>query len=243
MTENKINPLLDAVSEIDDDIITNTNRPKKRLKKIYISAAVAAVSLMVITGAAAVYRNQVFLNNKKAIEYNFTVKENITFPTEELLYRDEQIRMLPDGIISYIYHYLNTAPSELFQMLNVSPLMSENFTEEKGDDVLRVDKISEDEILSITIGYTLFNKQVGKSANFVTTFKADERAEWSIKTFSKKHKVIKLNDGSKALIDYDDNPFNICWVTFSYDGIIYEMYVEQSNPDEIKQILSDLGIL
>ena len=239
----KINPLLDVISEIDDDIITNTNKHKIRMKTIYISAAVAAASLMVITGAAAVYRNQVFLNNKKAIEYNFTVKENIMVPTEEFHYRDEHIQMLPNGIISHIYHYLNAAPSELFQMLNVNPLMNENFTEEKGDDVLRVDKISEDEILSITIGYTLFNKQVGKSADFVTTFKADERAEWSIKTFSKKHKFIKLNDGSKALIEYDDNPFNTCWVTFSYDGIIYEMHVEQSSFDEIKLILSDLGVL
>ena len=75
MTENRINPLLDVMSEIDDGIITNANTKKSKKRPIIIAAvAAAALSVAIPITVGALTRAPIeALINDEYVEVGYDV--------------------------------------------------------------------------------------------------------------------------------------------------------------------------
>lgn len=244
------------MSEIDDNIVTNT---KKRRKHPLFLAAVTAAALAVIMGCAIVheYRDSVTINNKETIDYNYTVKENVIVPTHEELLEMGAEYVEGDYRTRNKYN-ISALPSEIFNMINIDPLMNDNFAEYESDITFSVFNIvvgetrEDDKAGQFEVRYPLYDKNIGKTAKFTLTCKVDERAGWSLGVGSSgskiKYEIIGLNDGSEALLflyewKFNSETENMYTATFSYDGMIYSVEINNSSYDEMKQVLDDLGIL
>lgn len=238
----KINPILDAMSEIDDNIITNTNH-SKRPKKLPIVIAVAA-ALMLLMGAAVISISEVTINNKHLIDYNFTVQENVnTEPRRELLEMGATSQAFSMGQ-SY---ELTALPSEVFELLNLHPLMNDNFTEKESKVHITLLKFGNPiEFGQLEMIYSLTDKETDVEMLFQIRCKLVEETEASSDYQNlKEYKLLELNDGSKALIYghaiMEGEGF---WHgTFSYGGIIYDFSTSYTDYDSFIQTLTDLGVL
>ena len=115
MTENKINPLLDVMSEIDDGIITNTaSTAKKGKKRPIIIAAVAAamlsVAIPVTVGALTRAPIEMIVNNELTEpgydvytdEYGHTV-ETYVYDIPAYALREEREGMTAVGKVRAVY--------------------------------------------------------------------------------------------------------------------------------------------
>ena len=241
---DKINPILDAMSEIDDNIVTNT---KKRRKHPLFIAAVTAAALAVIMGCAVIYEynSGVKLDGKPAFDYNFTVKEEANVLThEELLdmgasYNEENGR--------YTLHAL---PSEVFQKYNISPLMNENFSETESE--IKVDYFTnkkEPIHRQIAIGYSLIDNTSGLTVQMRVRCRLVEETSFSsdyLEFGDAEYELVDLNDGSKALIYGNYSKLwdaNDCHGTFSYDGMVYDFRIIGKDLENAKSFLARLGVM
>ena len=237
MTENKINPLLDAMSEIDDNIITTTKKSKKR--PLMIVAAAAVATTLLLTGAAVIRISEVTINNKHLIDYNFTVQENVnTDPHQELLEMGATSQPLHAGGTAY---NLTALPSEVFEVLNIDPLMNDNFTEKESEIEVILLEYGQPSVPGyLHVIYSLTDRKTGVEMRFHTYYKLIEEVETKAEYQNlEEYELLDLNDGSKALI-YGYGYFK---GTFSYGGIIYDFTTGCTDYDNVIKTLTDLGIL
>ena len=253
MNENKINPLLDAMSEIDDNIITNT---KKRPKKLPIVIA-AAAALMLLTGATVIYNRypgSMTINEKPMFEYNYAIMKDVTpLSREEMLAMGAEITK--DRIGFTIYN-ITALPSEMFKALNMPSRINDNFIEEETEIEVWYSFDTPEEIRSITLLFSLVDKNNGKSVKFyIDCTRSEEYVLGGLGIISlhdvdgKTHyedfdkELLTLNDGSQALV-YKWGPDEEWYATFAYDGLVYtDVSVNSSDYDDIIQVLNDLGVL
>ena len=240
---NKINPILDAMSEIDDNIVTNI---KKRRKRPLLIAAVAAAALMLLMGAAVISISEVTVNNRHLIDFNFTVQENVnTDPHQELL----EMGAEPQPFSLGQCYELTALPSEVFDLLNLHPLMNEKFTEKESEITVELLEFGKPvELRQLVMMYSLTDKETEVEMRFHINCKLIEETAAS-QNFDKlkEYRIFDLNDGSKALIYSLDHALDTgegFWHgTFSYGGIIYEFSTSYTDYDGLMQTLDDLGIL
>ena len=252
MNENKINPLLDAMSEIDDNIITDT---KKRPKKLPIVIAVAA-ALMLLTGATVVYNRypgSMTINEKPMFEYNYAIMKDVTPLTrEEMLAMGAEI-VRDEGFTEF---NLIALPNDIFTAFNMPSRINENFIEEETKIKVWYSYRTPEEILGIDLRFSLVDKNNGKKVDlYVNCTRSEEYVLGGLGIFSlhdvdgKTHyedfdkELLTLNDGSQALV-YKWGPDEEWYATFAYDGLVYtDVSVKSSKYDDIIQVLSDLGVL
>lgn len=217
----KLNPLIEAMDNIDDNIIINTQNIKRetiRLKKTLIAAAVAAVLFTV--GFAAVRRNEVRLEDGRTLDIQLEVQENA---------------VVPAGFGNGCY---NIPPSKVFEMYNIYPLLNDNFTEPASTKV----HCNSDFVQFV---YEPVYKENGAAVWISAEAALSEEAsvnmryngDWGKYAFE----FISLNNDSKALIVQHHTAY------FTYNGIFYQV-TQLSIPDgehdhNIEKILNGLDVL
>lgn len=233
---NNINPILDAMSEIDDNIIANTNIKRSKKRPLLIAVAAAAV-LTVIMGAAVVSRSHVTINKSHLLDYTFTVQENVN--TEPF----EQLREMGAKLDGSLYD-LTARPSEVFELLNIHPLINDNFTDEECDMAVMFLRFGEPvETRQLMVRYDLIDKKTNVKLMLETSHKlVEDTAKSSEYVQVKKYKLLDLNDGSKALV-YSGDEYGPWIGSFSYNGIIYDFHTSYTDYDTFLQTFDHLGIL
>lgn len=256
MTENKINPLLDVISDIDDNIIVANT--KKRRKKLPIFIAAAAV-LTVITGAAVVhnrYPKTMTINGEPMIKYNYTIMESVTsFSREQMLAMGAEIIQDETGFTEYV---ITALPSEILTAFNMPSRINDNFIEE--ESAIKIDCAysyeQPEEIEAIFMKFSLVDKNTGKSVDFdIDCTRSEEYVLGGLGIVSlhqvddKTHyedvdkKLLTLKDGSQAVV-YRFGPYDHWYASFAYDGLLYtDVEVDSSDYDDIITVLTDLGVL
>ena len=237
----KINPILDAMSEIDDNIITNT---KKRKKRPLFIVAVAAAALMVIMGCKVVYdySSSVKINGEPAFELDYHVQENLNLLThEELLEMGAEQHSLNASAGSY--YKIEALPSEVFAAYNLTPLINDNFIEQ--DSPVWIDYIwltKPEDLRQLRITYSLTDKDSGIDVKLLMNCAVTDEtntSEWFGESDSLT--VLELNNGTKAMLkDFEDGGWH---GIFSYNGIVYNINSGDIELDDMKQILTNLGVL
>lgn len=253
----KLNPLLDAMSEIDDNniIITNTN---KRSKKLPMFIAVAAV-LMIITGAAVVYNRyprSMTINGEPMFKYNYVIMESVSS-----LSREQMLAMGAEIIHdhgNFTEYSITALPSEIFTAFNMPSRINDNFIEEEAEIKISCSYKSEqpEEVAAIFLGFSLVDKNNGKSVDFnVDCTRSEEHVLNGLEVVSlhqvdgKTHyedfdkELLTLNDGSQAIV-YKWGPDKKWYASFAYDGLVYtNISVNSSDYDDMITVLADLGVL
>lgn len=227
MTENKINPLLEAMDNIDDNIIFSAQNIKKRhthLKKTLIAAAAAAVLFAV--GFTAAQRSEIRLKDGRTLDIQLEVQEDA---------------VVPAGFDNRNGKH-NIPPSRIFEMFNVSLLLNGNFIEPASTELYFA--YSDGKVDRVQFVYEPVFKSGGQTVWISAEVAFSEKASANISygDFGENaFRFIPLNNGSKALI------FQKHTAEFTYNGVFYHI-VELSLPDgeydhNIESILEGLGIL
>lgn len=245
---NEINPLFEAMSEIDDNIVANAAETSKHpfiLKTGMIAAAAAILALM---AGFTVYRNYipgVEIDERLAFPYNTSVQEDLLFPS-----RDEMLEWGAAEYGNYDDHMFifrkNTMPSDLFDKFNFRPLLNDNFTEEMTEVLAHAVLARYDYAPDIQFSYKLTDNRLGVPVAFHVKCYYEE----NIGMFSyyedmsdRNYEILDLNDGSKAIItDYDWGQGIQATADFSYGGMIYLLFADV-DVEGMKVILEDLEVL
>lgn len=260
---NELNPILDALNDIDTRYIIE---PKRKKRPIALIIAAAAAALMLMTGFTVVVASGSPGVNVRLIRrtdhgpdlrydhqfsYNITDKKGLN-----ILTKDELLKMGAEvSDIESIYSacFEDALPSDILKRYNAEliTLGNDNFIEQPCKiwvSSLGYNGIGQCEYLDFD--YELTHKKSGVVLRFscyvsindfdpIVTHETDE-------TFDKE--IIPLNDGSMCLIleQYmEKNAGSYSDADFSYDGIIYRVKSMSNNVDkeQMKEILSDLGVL
>lgn len=230
-----LNPIFDAMNNIDDSIITNAEKTNKKpiLLRIGIIAAAAAMLVLgvgfaaKVTGVFGTGKDTFTLNgNDLTIQFN-TKYHEITIP--------EEFKIRYEGVDFDCYYPENMKPSELFAKFGVSPLLNDNFWEKT--DSLSVEMLS----WQIEFGYVLQDKKLGTEVYIRAKYITDENMLSIAGSTEDKDiypEVVTLNDGSSCIVTSN-------MATFAYDGVYYRIsvYGEEKSHDVTKQVLADLGVL
>ncbi len=225
---NKLNPLFEAVSNIDDNIASAAIKEKRRKPiALMIAAAAAAVTLLVgFTNYARIHHSVEY--DKGSFELKVTLHDEVIVPEEYKSYRYT------------MYTMEDMTAEEMFEMFNVKPLITDKFefNPDYGDLGPAVSSGS------VEFRCSLRNKTVDRDlrllscyifGNYDTTFSGVHLSG------AKDYKIVALNDGSRAIIS--DNESSIS-ATFAYDGVKYSWYMyDGGTMEEMEQVLADLGVL
>ncbi len=234
---NKINPLLEAINDIDDSIITNAAKTPKRPIALMIAAAAAAALL--VTGFAAAFRSGVRINGKEAFDYDLTVQE-MTIPEKEEL---TALGAVDTQKSEYSFDW-ETLPSELWNTFGISPLMNGSFTGEKCGTSVWVD-FTNGVPTSASFDYELTDNKRGLPVEVSIYCLLKEGAGLRSDYEEDVGETVTLNDGSKALI-YDVYLGGYekykAYADFSYGGIVYTLSA-WTDKQGMTDILSDFGVL
>lgn len=267
---NKLNPLLDAMNDIDDVIVSEaapTERRRPRYFKPMMIAAAAAVAaatvLFAFTGFEESYKGDG--KNKLEIHYQGKTVRSFYFNLKTWdIAVPEEYRIINEGGNPILFKRMyGMLPSELFEQFGVSPLMNDNFTENTDFkpryDVYGYDDNGELVVVETDYGYPIleiFNdeicfdyrlydkkrqKNIGLIATYVVSDDYSSGGSIGVDDDSA-YEIIKLKDGSKCYVDE-------MGAEFSFDGVLYRLisYDVDEDFDELsveltKQILKDLGV-
>lgn len=242
---NKISPLFEAINEIDDNIVSEVIETKKRalgMKAVLIAAAITVTA--VLAGFTYAVIPGVHIGGTHAFDYNISVQEGMLLPSKDemLEWGAAEYGDFSNGM--YIFKK-NTTASDLFRKFNIHPLISDNFTEDISEVLVNacLHDLNGESAPNINFAYTLDHKQSDLRVNFTITCYYEESELFSYHSDNDRYEIIKLNDGSKALInDYEWGEGIQSSADFSYGGIVYHLYAD-TDTEGMKQILSDLKIL
>lgn len=250
---NKINPLFEAMSEIDDNIVSESVETKKHtlgMKAMLIAAAITVTALLAGFTYAIIEGSGVYLNGTHIYDYNMLVQEDMLLPSKDEMLEWGAVEYGDFNNAMYIFKKDTTA-SDLFRKFNIHPLVNDNFTEDISEVTVNacLHDFDGKSAPNINFSYSLTHKQSELQVQFHITCWYEEGGLNSYHSVNKlmdncHNEVIELNDGSKAFIfDYAWGEGGIQSSTdFSYGGIIYTLYAD-TDIEGMKQILSDLEIL
>lgn len=241
---NKTNPIFEALTDTNENYAAEAILPlkKKKMKKpLRIGAAAAAA--LIIMGCSVVIRNSLKFDDQALLDFNYHPQ------TQAHILTTDELKDL--GAIGDNRGYTLTAlPSELFARYNVTPLMNtEFFSEEKSE--ITVNGSSTQAILDYTLTDKKTNNTITVTAQFDTDGKSSFGANYTslngkaTDTFSH-YEFITLSDGSQAFVaDRYLNGFNIyrADAVLCYNGIGYRIYARNTDINEMKQILTNLGVM
>lgn len=245
MNENKINPLLDVISEIDDNIITGINIKKSKKRPLMIAvAAAAAAALAVITGAAVVNsRYSLVYNGEQIMDINTKVFKDINLePRDQLIEMGATYERTSND--NDIYN-LTARPSEVFEVLNAPLLLNDNFTDEATDILFILNKYGDPLKPNNLFGrYSLTDKNTNVTVDLNFTIRLSEESglgmEYNNFGDAFRPDLLDLNDGSKALVlmlpPANGEPLlpDECYSwsgSFCYGGISYSYHISKTEVD------------
>lgn len=254
----KLNPLIEAMGDIDDALVersqTDAKKPIK-LRTVFIAIA-AAVLLM---GAASVYNRyprSMTVNGEPMFEYNYAIMESVSsLSREQMLAMGAEI-IQDDG--NFTEYSITALPSEIFTAFKMPSRINDNFIEEEAEIKISCSYKSEqpEEVAAISLQFSLIDNNNGKSVDFeVDCTRTEEHVLGGLGIVSlhqvgyKTHhedvdkELLTLNDGSQAIV-YKWGPDKKWYASFAYDGLVYtDVSVNSSDYDDIITVLTDLGVL
>lgn len=255
----KLNPLLEAMSSIDDDIIASAQAPVKRKRKPLRVGIIAVAAAFLLAGAAVVYNRyprSMTINGEPMFEYNYVIMESVTpFSREQMLARGAEIIRDEKEFTEYS---ITALPSEIFTVFKMPSRINDNFIEEEAEIKISCSYKSKqpEEVAAIFLWFSLVDKNNGKSVDFeVDCTRSEEHVLGGLGIVSlhqvddKTHyedvdkKLLTLNDGSQAIV-YKWGRDKKWYASFAYDGLVYtDVSVNSSDYDDIITVLTDLGVL
>ncbi len=241
--------LFKAIGNIDDDIAANAieaAQQKHKPIKLIVIGAIAAAALIVM-GCSAAIRSSLMFDSKAALEFNYYPQTQAHIPTVDEL---KELGTVTVGKNSDGYA-LTALPSELFACFNVAPLMnSELFSEQKSEMTVIASSIQ------TRLEYTLMDKETNKPINFEIQFHTEGEHSFSIDyqllgdgkaTDAFNHyEFITLSDGSQAFASdryLHGYEYYTAEAVLCYNGIGYRINAQNTNINEMKQILANLGAM
>lgn len=221
---NELNPLVLALNDIDTRYIVEPKR-RKRPIALMIAAAAAAITMVVgFTGYIQSHHSVEY--DSGSFELNVTLHDEVIVPEEYKSYRYT------------LYTMEDTTAEEMFKMFNVKPLITDKFEYTEGDHGPAVSTGD------VTFRCSLYNKTINRELRYYAKYIFDNYdVTFSSADFAgaKDYKVVKLNDGSRAVIA--DSEIVIS-ARFAYDGVIYDLnMLDGGTMEQMEQVLADLGIL
>lgn len=259
MNNTNINAILEAVGELDNSVLENAFKPRKKKPiALVVIAAAAAVSLLV--GFTTINRNRVVRDGETLFDVVFKEhREAVIPPLEEMAEMGylEIVKRNADKPEEYNYFIL-AKPSEVIKKYNLSLLVNDNFSEDVTIDDYPKD-IFYDGFYSeesrklfprtsvdikkdmIYFQYYLVDKQSGTAVDLDATFFIRDVNFPGVWVFFGKrdYKVLNLNTGEKAIIIYKDASSSSAH--FTYDGVAYHI-TAYTDINGTEQILKNLGI-
>ncbi|MDE7397915.1 MAG: hypothetical protein K2N06_00150 [Oscillospiraceae bacterium] len=250
---NNINPLLVAMNNIDDSIITNAEKTNKKPIFLCMGIIAAAVAATLLVGFTNVERFGFYVNGTQMNDYELDATPNIQFPSRKGCeeagaivrhYRDNR---------NFTYFFEDFSPTDIFKMYNVNPLMNDKFTLKPGDVYVHANSLEDgSDPENVVFSYNMIHNTIGVNlyVDCQYSVKGGTASVASIKTGdNQKSKIesVKLNDGNKAVLmevqndGYDDVYTSVDVV---YDNAIYHLYsFDYLTIEQMKQILTDLSVL
>ena len=256
---NKINPIFEALSNVDDRHIpvAQEKRPAIKLKIILVAAAVVTALALAGFTTSTVRKHLFGFYGEGVTEHSFELKltsHEITVPEEFMPNPDEH--HFSDGT--------DIPPSELFEMFGLKSPINDNFTEV--NDKLTYFDVGILDDPNVRFEYTLFNKSINQNVFFSARYFSTDNLTYTAHEGllpKEPNKVITLKDGSLCMItkskavfsydgaefrfeiDYDyEVPANIGEMTIAEQyRVVDEMIEAMPGMDAVKQVLADLDLL
>ena len=223
---NKINPIFEALSYVDDRHIPVNKEQRLSKKPLFILVAAAILLLTGFTTVAVLGKHVFSFSTggpaEKAFDLNLKSRE-FTIP--------EEFSPAP-GEISFSGS-TDIPPSELFEKFGIKPLINDNFIEIPGEKTTV--EVSALGIPEPKFQYTLYSKTLEKEVTFnVEYFSETENmtyhGHWGLFP-GEPTEIITLNDGSACMVSG--------WIAvFSYDGALWELRVDYDfdEPENYSQL-------
>lgn len=256
---NNINPILEAAGELDNSVIENAFKPKRK-KPVALIVIAAAVVVSLLVGFTTTYRMPVYHNGKELFGITEVAHPDAVIPSiEELTAMGAYDIEKWSGQYTY---YIKAKPSEIIRKYNLTPLINDNFSDEVTindiPDDTNLFKLSyfyseEDNLkllpgTEVTVGdkenyvnfkYFLVDKQNGLPICVRVTYTIHKVIPFGFQAFNGDDiRVIDLNTGEKAVIHGSSDS---AIASFGYHGVSY-FITGQTDVDGMNQILKDLGI-
>lgn len=242
-TMSNINLLLEAVGSLDNAVIENAFKPRRK-KRIALTVIAAAAALSLVVGFAAVIRNGVYFENKRQISFNYYAQKTARIPAEtEFMALGAEV----DGHGGYT---LDILPSELFALYNVSPLMNAEYFDEVTGAAVRSSNAA-----GTIIDYSLTDKESGKTVDITLHFTRNGEGSFAPNytvlgdvnaqnTFTHFERITLLDGSEGFAADRYKNGFGTytARAAFCKDGMGYELSVKDADITEMKEILESLGV-
>lgn len=271
MSNTNINAIMEAVGELDNAILENAFKQRKK-KPIALVVIAAAAALSLLVGFSAVYRNNVVVNGKSVFDYNITIHDEVTPPsTEELTEMGASILYQEKSIYEYVMEDID--PRDHVQKYNITLLgNNNNFSRADNKGYSTPDRDAEEysrlflSRTSVQVAEDYHeNGMYGSYVRFIYWL-ADDRLDipvyFRVVCYTDSYNAsvardfistrpdgsdivyIDLNNNEKAVIhqsDYGDESVT-SHATFTYDGMIYNI-AAYTDIEGMKHIFSDLGII
>lgn len=250
MTE--LNPILTAMNNIDDNIITNAEKTNK--KPIFLRVGIiAAAAAILLVGFTNVERFGFYVNGTQMNDYELGATPNIEFPSRKECEKAGAIVRHYVDTGNFTYFFEDFSPKDIFKMYNINPLMNDKFTLNPGDVYVHANSSGdESDPENVVFSYNMIHNTMGINlyVDCQYSVKGGTAPIASVKMGDNqkyKTETVRLNDGNKAVLlevrndGYDDVYTS---VDFIYDNAVYHFYsFDYLTIEQMKQILADLGIL
>ena len=222
---NKINPIFEALSYVDDRHIP-VNKEKRLSKKPLLILAAAAILLLTGFTTVAVLGKHVFsFSTGSSAEQAF----DLNLRSWEFTIPEEFSPVLGENSFS---GSAEIPPSEVFKEFGITPLINDNFTEIPGEQTTV--EVNTD-FRESRFQYTLYSKTLEKEVTFNAAYFSETEnmtyhGHWGLFP-GEPTEIITLNDGSACMVSG--------WIAvFSYDGALWELRVDYDfdEPENYSQL-------
>lgn len=241
---NNISTILDAVGELDNTVLDNAFKPRKK-KPVALIVIAAAAALSLLVGFTTVIRNGMFFEDQQQMSFNYYPQAQANIPTEEELIA---LGAVKEGSSDF---RLNVLLSELFKLYNIAPLMNSEFFSEEPEVVI-INSLPTQTIIE----YTLTDKESAKQTKIKLQFKQTGDGTFShgyhiigggeVEDIFSHYETIALADGSEGFVaDRYLNGLNryTSEAVFCYNGIGYQIQAQDDTDiNEMKLMLKKLGV-
>lgn len=272
MNSTNINAILEAAGELDNEVLENAFRKRKKKPIALIVVAAAAAALSVLAGFAVAYKNNVLVNGEPVFDYNITIHDEVTLLSEDEISEMNVSFFHYQDTNAYEYAVTDIDPRDLISKYNITTLGNNgNFSRADNKGYSTHDR-DEDEYLRLFLSRTRVgvaddyhvDGMYGSYVSFIYWLSDDKfnipvnfrvmcmtgnysgslTQEFTSMTDSSDIAYIDLNNNEKAVIHQTNYGDRdiSCLATFTYDGMIYDIHAD-TDIEGMKQIFIDLGIV
>lgn len=248
MSNTNINAILEAAGELDNTILENAFKPRRK-KYIALTVIAAAAALSVVVGFAAARHSGVrFDGGEPMVTFNYYAQPGAHIPTAAEIsalgtITDEAIDEHGDGDIT-----VAAGSSDVSELFNAKLLSDPERYDEDGGIWIEISSRGKAARIKYTLADKESKKPISIEAQLFTsgnsTFGANYQAIGGKGEDTFYHyETVTLSDGSEAFVGARNSRHGSKYTAvFCRDGIGYKLQAECEDINGMKQILADLGV-